>query len=62
MIGILIQLLIVGIIIGLIWWVVDYLPVPQPLNKMIKVVTMVIGVIIIIYALLSISGVSVPRL
>jgi len=62
MIGTLIYLLVVCIVIGLIWWIADYLPVPQPLNKLIKVVSIVIGVIIIIYALMSIGSGTMPRL
>lgn len=64
MIGILIQLLILCVVIGVIWWVCDYLPVPEPLNKLIKVVSIVIGCIIIIYALLSIAGIGggLPKL
>ena len=63
MIGTLIYLLVVCIVIGLIWWIADYLPVPQPLNKLIKVVSIVIGVIIIAYALLAIGGGgTMPRL
>lgn len=54
----LIYLLVVCVVIGLIWWVADYLPVPEPLNKLIKVVSIVIGVIIIIYALLGLAGVA----
>lgn len=58
MINTLIYLLIICVVIGLIWWVVDYLPVPEPLNKLIKVVSIVIGVIVIIYALLGIAGMA----
>jgi len=58
MIGTLIYLLIVCVIIGLIWWVVDYLPVPEPLNKLIKIVSVVIGVIVIILALMQIAGIG----
>ena len=58
MIGTLIYLLIVCVVIGLVWWVCDYLPVPEPLNKLIKVVSIVIGVIIIIYALLGLAGMA----
>jgi hypothetical protein len=58
MIHTLIYLLVVCVIIGLIWWIADYLPVPEPLNKLIKVVSIVIGCIIIIYALLGIAGVG----
>lgn len=58
MINTLIYLLIVCVVIGIVWWVCDYLPVPQPLNKLIKVVSIVIGCIIIIYALLGLAGMA----
>ena len=58
MIATLIYLLVVCVIIGLVWWIVDYLPVPEPLNKLIKIVTIVIGAIVIIYALMSIAGIG----
>jgi hypothetical protein len=64
MISTLIYLLVVCVIIGVVWWVVDFLPVPEPLNKLIKVVSIVIGAIIIIYALASIAGIGggLPKL
>jgi len=58
MLGTLVYLLIVCVVIGLVWWVCDYLPVPEPLNKLIKVVSIVIGVIVIIYALLGLAGMA----
>lgn len=60
MIDTLIYVLIVCIVIGVIWWVADYLPVPEPLNKLLKILTIVIGVIVIIYALMHIGGVALP--
>lgn len=56
----LVYALVVCIVIGLVWWVVDYMPVPEPLNKLIKILSIVVGVIVIIYALLAIAGVSLP--
>jgi hypothetical protein len=56
MISLLIYLLIVCVVIGVIWWVCDALPVPPPLNKLLKVVSVVIGCIIIILALLGLTG------
>ena len=58
MINTLIYLLIVCIVIGVIWWMADWLPVPEPLNKLLKIVSIVIGVIVIIYALLGIAGMA----
>jgi nucleoside recognition membrane protein YjiH len=56
MIDVLIQLLIICIIIGVAWWILDYVPVPDPLNRIAKVVIIVIGLIIIIGLLLGIGG------
>ena len=62
MLGTLIYLLVVCVVIGVIWWVVDYLPVPEPLNKLLKIVSIIVGVIIIIYALLGLTGQPMPSL
>jgi hypothetical protein len=60
MLNTLVYLLVICVVIAIIWWVVDYLPVPQPLNKLLKVVSVVIGCIAIIYALLSMAHVPLP--
>jgi len=62
MINSLIYLLVVCIVIGLVWWIADWLPIPDPLNRLIKVVSIVVGVIAIIYVLLGIAGMPVPRI
>jgi multisubunit Na+/H+ antiporter MnhB subunit len=56
MLNILIYVLVIAVVVGLVWWVADYLPVPQPLNKLIKIVAIVVGVIAVIYALLALPG------
>jgi hypothetical protein len=58
MIGILIQILVIAIVLGLIWWVCDYLPVPDPLNRIVKVVAMVVAIIAIVVLLLHLAGVN----
>ena len=60
MLNILVTLLVIAVVIALIWWVCDYLPVPEPLNKMVKIVSMVVGVIIVVYALLGLLGAAPP--
>jgi hypothetical protein len=60
MIHALVYLLVVCVVIGVVFWIVDYVPVPQPLNKLIKVVAIVIGCIAIIYTLLNLAGMPVP--
>jgi hypothetical protein len=61
MINSLIYLLIVYVVIGVIWWVADYLPIPEPLNKILKVLSIVVALIITIYVLLGMAGVAIPR-
>ena len=39
MIGLLVTLLVVCLVIGLIWYVVDAIPVPDPLNRIAKIWT-----------------------
>ena len=56
MLGLLVYVLVVAIVIGLVWWLCDFLPVPEPLNKLVKVVAIVIGFIVIIYVLMAIAG------
>jgi hypothetical protein len=60
MLNTLVYLLVICVVIGIIWWVADYLPVPQPLNKLLKIVSVVIGCIAIIYALLGMAHVPLP--
>lgn len=60
MLSTLIYILVVAVVIGLVWWVCDYLPVPEPLNKIVKVVSMVVGCVIVIYALLGLGGLAPP--
>lgn len=59
MLQLLIYVLVIALVAGMIWWLVDYLPVPAPLNKVVKVVTVVIAFIAIIYVLLGLGGGSV---
>jgi hypothetical protein len=56
MLDLLIYVIVLALVIGLAYWLVDYLPVPQPLNKILKIVIMVIGVIAVIYLLMGLAG------
>ncbi len=58
MIHVLVYVLVVCIVVGLVWWVADFLPVPPPLNKLLKLVSIAIGVVAIVLALLSIADVG----
>ena len=56
MISILITLVVVVLVIGLLFYVLDAIPVPDPLNRFAKIAAIVIGCIIIIMLLLDVAG------
>jgi uncharacterized membrane protein YpjA len=56
LINLLIEILVVGLIFGLIWWVVEYCNVPEPFNKVIRVILAVAAVLFLINLLLGFAG------
>lgn len=58
MITLLLYLIVAMIIIALAWWLCDYLPVPQPINRWVKIVIVVIAAFVLINALLNIGGIN----
>ena len=61
-IGLLIYLIIAGVVIGLVYYIVDAIPIPDPLGRIIKIVAIVIGCIIVISILMQFAGGSIPSL
>ena len=51
-----IGLIILGLIVGLLWWLIDYVGLPEPINKIARVVIAIFVVLILINFLLSIIG------
>lgn len=51
--SILINLIILLIVLGLLWWLVSLLPIPAPFNQII----MVLFILIAILAVLSLTGI-----
>jgi len=49
-------LIILGLIVGLLWWLIDYVGLPEPINKIARVVIAIFVVLILINFLLSIIG------
>lgn len=54
-------IIVAGLIAWLLIWLIDYIPLPAPFNKVAKVIVMCVSVLIVIYALLGLTG-TVPRL
>ncbi len=49
-----IYLIVVGCIIGLLLWLIDAVPIPEPFHRIARIGVIVIGVLIVIFLLLSI--------
>ena len=60
MVEALIWLVVVVIILSLLIWLIDYLPVPSPLNRFAKIGVVVLGTIAVIYVLLKATGTPIP--
>lgn len=56
MIHSLIYLIIIGFILGILFWLIDWLAAPQPINKILKGVVILVGVIFLINFLLTLAG------
>jgi hypothetical protein len=56
MVPFLINLLIFVCIAGLIWWVINQIPMPEPMGRIVRTVVPVIFVIILILMLLGLLG------
>lgn len=52
MLSIAIAIIVIALIAGLIVYAVDYLNVPSPFNRIIKVGTVIVAIIMIIHRLL----------
>jgi hypothetical protein len=61
MINLLIYVVVIVLVTGLAYWLIDVIPIPEPINKMAKIIVIVIAAIALIYALLGLTG-NAPRL
>lgn len=52
----LLYLIVIGVIFGLLWWLISYCGLPAPFDKVARVVLAVAAVIILINILLGMVG------
>jgi hypothetical protein len=64
LVNLIVYLLVIGILLALVYWVIDVIPIPQPINRIIKVIIVVLAVLVIVLLLLQLvsGGISVPKL
>lgn len=56
LVHIIIYLLIVGGICWLLWWLIGYIGLPEPFNKIARVIVAVVAVLLCINLLLGLGG------
>lgn len=54
--GLVLELVIVGLIFWVIWWFVGYVGVPDPFNKVIQVILGLVALIYVVNLLLGLVG------
>ena len=52
----LIYLIVIGFILGILYWLIDYLQAPDPINRILKAVIILVGVLFLINFLLVLAG------
>ncbi len=53
---VLMYIIVAGLIFGLLWWLLGYVGLPEPFNKVAHVVLAVLAVFVLIGIILSIMG------
>jgi hypothetical protein len=49
------------IVLGLVWWLVSYIPLPPPIGAIIRVLFIVLAVVVVL-ASFGVLNIGVPRL
>jgi hypothetical protein len=62
LVGIIVYLMVIGGVCWLLWWLVGYVGLPEPFNKIARVIIAVVAVIFCINLLLSFTGAPLFRL
>lgn len=47
-----------GLIFWLLWWLIDFCAIPQPFNKVARIILALIAVILLIRLIIRVTGVS----
>ena len=56
LVNLLVQVVVVGLICWLLWWFIGWAGVPEPFNKVARVVIGLVAVLFLINILLRVSG------
>jgi hypothetical protein len=51
-----IWIIVIGCIFGLLWWLINYVGLPEPFAKVARIILAILAVLVLIDALLRITG------
>ena len=58
---ILIQVIVIGLVCWLLWWLIGYVGLPEPFNKIARVLIAVVAVLFLVNLVLGLGGSPVVR-
>lgn len=53
LVALIVWIVVIGVICGLLYWLIDACGIPEPFNKGAKVILMIVGVVLIIILLIG---------
>lgn len=56
LVNIVVYLIVIGLIFWLLWWLINYVGLPEPFRKIANVIMAILAVLAIIGVLLSVVG------
>lgn len=56
MVNLLVTVIVVGLICWLLWWLISYIGLPAPFDKVARVLIALVAVLFLINAILQVSG------
>jgi hypothetical protein len=60
MIHIVLVMIVLGVICGLLWWLIGFCQIPEPFNKLARIAVAIFAVLVCISMLLSAAGMIGP--
>lgn len=61
LVSFIIWLMVIGLVFYLLWWLVGYVGLPEPFNKIARVIIAVVAVLLLINVLLGMAGTPMIR-
>lgn len=56
LVNLLVWIVVIGLVCWLLWWLISFIGLPEPFNKVIRVIIAVVAVIFLVNALLTLVG------